>query len=67
MAEKFVVPEADASGRFGAFGGRFVPETLMAPLEELDARVREGAAARRRLPARAARPPDDLRRPADAR
>ena len=31
----FRPPEADANGRFGAFGGRFVPETLMAPLEEL--------------------------------
>ena len=31
----FRPPEADAQGRFGAFGGRFVPETLMAPLEEL--------------------------------
>jgi tryptophan synthase beta chain len=25
----------DANGHFGRFGGRFVPETLMAPLEEL--------------------------------
>ena len=25
----------DASGHFGEYGGRFVPETLMAPLEEL--------------------------------
>src|SRR3989338_5503721 len=25
----------DATGHFGRFGGRFVPETLMAPLEEL--------------------------------
>ena len=31
----FRPPEADAQGRFGAFGGRFVPETLMAPLDEL--------------------------------
>ena len=31
----FRPPEADGQGRFGAFGGRFVPETLMAPLEEL--------------------------------
>jgi tryptophan synthase beta chain len=31
----FRPPEADAHGRFGAFGGRFVPETLMAPLDEL--------------------------------
>jgi tryptophan synthase beta chain len=29
-----VVP--DARGRFGAYGGRYVPETLMAPLEELE-------------------------------
>ncbi len=27
----------DARGRFGAYGGRFVPETLMAALEELEA------------------------------
>src|SRR3990172_4777365 len=27
----------DARGYFGAFGGRFVPETLMAALEELTA------------------------------
>jgi tryptophan synthase beta chain len=33
----FRPPEADAAGRFGAFGGRFVPETLMAPLYELEA------------------------------
>ncbi|MHB8753342.1 MAG: tryptophan synthase subunit beta [Candidatus Acidiferrales bacterium] len=26
----------DARGRFGAYGGRYVPETLMAPLEELE-------------------------------
>ena len=25
----------DATGRFGAFGGRYVPETLVAPLEQL--------------------------------
>jgi tryptophan synthase beta chain len=33
----------DARGRFGPYGGRFVPETLMAPLEELE---RAYAAAR---------------------
>ncbi len=27
--------EPDARGRFGAYGGRFVPETLFAPIEEL--------------------------------
>lgn len=26
----------DVRGRFGAYGGRYVPETLMAPLEELE-------------------------------
>ena len=30
-----IVP--DSRGRFGAYGGRYVPETLMAPLEELEA------------------------------
>ena len=25
----------DANGHFGRYGGRFVPETLMAPLDEL--------------------------------
>ena len=27
---------ADVPGRFGAYGGRYVPETLMAALEELE-------------------------------
>ncbi len=26
----------DAQGRFGPYGGRYVPETLVAPLEELE-------------------------------
>ncbi|HVY71793.1 MAG TPA: tryptophan synthase subunit beta, partial [Verrucomicrobiae bacterium] len=30
-----VVP--DATGHFGPYGGRFVPETLMHPLQELEA------------------------------
>ncbi len=30
-------PSPDASGRFGEFGGRFVPETLMRALRELEA------------------------------
>ncbi len=33
----------DARGYFGPFGGRFVPETLMAALEELDAAWRDAA------------------------
>lgn len=37
-----VVP--DARGRFGAYGGRFVPETLMAPLEGLERAYNEARA-----------------------
>jgi len=29
------VQTLDSEGYFGAFGGQFVPETLMSPLEEL--------------------------------
>jgi tryptophan synthase beta chain len=35
VAGKFP-PKAAAAGRFGAYGGRYVPETLMAALEELE-------------------------------
>jgi tryptophan synthase beta chain len=47
MAETQTWP--DVRGRFGAYGGRFVPETLVAPLEELErayavARADEGFA-----------------------
>jgi tryptophan synthase beta chain len=38
----------DAAGRFGPYGGRFVPETLMAPLEEL-ARAYDRATRDRRF------------------
>jgi tryptophan synthase beta chain len=34
----------DARGRFGPYGGRFVPETLMFALEQLDAAYREANA-----------------------
>ncbi|MFM1868823.1 MAG: Tryptophan synthase beta chain, partial [Planctomycetota bacterium] len=34
----------DASGRFGKFGGRYVPETLLAALEELDTAYRAARA-----------------------
>ena len=37
-----VVP--DSRGRFGAYGGRYVPETLMAPLEELERAYNEARA-----------------------
>ena len=33
----FGVRDPDARGYFGAYGGRFVPETLVAPIEELTA------------------------------
>ena len=37
--------DPDARGYFGAFGGRFVPETLVAPMQELErAYARTGAA-----------------------
>ncbi len=48
----FDVPRADAAGRFGEYGGRFVPETLMAPLAELETayrRARRDGAFRREL------------------
>ena len=32
-----VLHAPDALGRFGRFGGRFVPETVMAALDELEA------------------------------
>ncbi len=38
----------DAAGYFGAYGGRFVPETLMAPLQELE-RAYATLARRRRF------------------
>jgi tryptophan synthase beta chain len=43
---------AERAGAFGPYGGRFVPETLMAPLEELASaydRLRRRRAFRRRL------------------
>jgi tryptophan synthase beta chain len=39
-----VISQADASGHFGPYGGRFVPEVLMAPLEELENAYREASA-----------------------
>ena len=35
------VPEPDPGGHFGPYGGRYVPEVLMAPLEELETVYRE--------------------------
>ena len=36
-----VTSQPDRSGHFGAFGGRYVPETLMTPLLELEAAYQE--------------------------
>jgi tryptophan synthase beta chain len=36
--------QPDSSGHFGPYGGRFVPEVLMAPLEELEIAYREASA-----------------------
>lgn len=36
MNTNFETPLPDAEGHFGDYGGRFVPETLMPALEELD-------------------------------
>ena len=36
--------QPDVSGHFGPYGGRFVPEVLMAPLEELENAYREACA-----------------------
>ena len=44
--------EPDANGHWGKFGGRYVPETLVAPLEELTTefmRVRDDPKFRREL------------------
>ena len=32
-----MTPQPDSSGHFGPYGGRYVPEVLMAPIEELEA------------------------------
>jgi len=39
-----IVSQPDATGHFGPYGGRFVPEVLMAPLEELEQAYRAASA-----------------------
>src|SRR5579859_2575121 len=39
-----LISQPDASGHFGPYGGRFVPEVLMAPLEELEHAYHKSAA-----------------------
>src|SRR5919198_1790846 len=41
MSAPTVTAMPDARGRFGAFGGRYVPEVLIPALDELDAAWRE--------------------------
>jgi tryptophan synthase beta chain len=41
--------DPDSRGYFGPFGGRYVPETLVAPVEELEAAYREARADERFL------------------
>src|SRR5262245_41301229 len=40
----FLQSPATATGRFGPYGGRYVPETLMVPLFELERAYREAKA-----------------------
>jgi tryptophan synthase beta chain len=52
FAPVFGARDPDARGYYGPYGGRFVPETLVAPVEELTAayyRVREDQAFRSEL------------------
>ena len=44
LMQEFLVRARRAGGRFGPFGGSYVPETLVAPLEELTAAYDEIAA-----------------------
>jgi tryptophan synthase beta chain len=39
-----MISQPDSTGHFGPYGGRFVPEVLMAPLEELEHAYREASA-----------------------
>ena len=57
--------DPDARGYFGAFGGRFVPETLVAPVEELE-RAYFAARDDAGVPRGAGAAADALRRAADA-
>ena len=58
-------PQPDAGGHFGPYGGRFVPEVLMAPIEELEQAYLAGA-PRSGVSGRTGRPAAHLRRPAHA-
>ena len=57
--------QPDAGGHFGPYGGRFVPEVLMAPLEEVGEGL-SGSARRSGVPGGVERPAAELRRPPHA-
>jgi tryptophan synthase beta chain len=44
LTEETTTPASATAGRFGAYGGRYVPETLMAALEELEVAYAEAQA-----------------------
>jgi tryptophan synthase beta chain len=44
LTQSAPIPSSSVPGRFGAYGGRYVPETLMAALLELDAAYAEAQA-----------------------
>ncbi len=58
-------PSESRPGRFGVYGGRYVPETLMAALVELEHEY-EAAKADAAFQAELARPAEGLRGPAHA-
>ena len=41
ISDQSIMSEPSESGRFGEFGGRFVPETLVPACQELEASFRE--------------------------
>ena len=58
--------DPDARGYFGEFGGRFVPETLVAPIQALEDGILSGARRIAAFADRAVAAADALRRPRDA-
>ena len=60
-----MTPQPDSAGHFGPYGGRFVPEVLMAPAGRTGTGLPE-AARRPGFPGRTGRPAAQLRRPSDA-
>ena len=65
MSRPGFASRADERGRFGEYGGRYVPETLIAALDELDGGL-PAHHARAGVRSRARRAARELRGPADA-